>query len=193
MATVIITGGGGFLGQCLATSLLRSPEVFVTLSTPNGKEEIASDVVKIVLADVAFSETDQLQPLVRDGIKSGSVELRSGSVASEEFCFSLLSDQSSCNVSVFHLGAVMSGTGESNFDLCMDVNLRGSLNMLEAARAHQSRVKFIYASAGATIGSGAPTDWIQKEDVITDATRATPHTTYGEFTTFICSPCFHDF
>ena len=35
------------------------------------------------------------------------------------------------------------------------------------------------SSAGATLGSGAPTDYVCKDDVVGDATRATPHTTYG--------------
>ena len=37
----------------------------------------------------------------------------------------------------------------------------------------------LFASAGATIGSGAPTDYVSKEDTISDSSRATPHTTYG--------------
>ena len=74
----------------------------------------------------------------------------------------------------------MSGTGEADFDLCMGVNMRGTLQMLESARhCGATRPRFIYASAGATLGAGAPTDFISKDDVVGDSTRATPHTTYG--------------
>ena len=146
MTVTIITGGGGFLGQCLASSLLSE-----------------TDVGKVILADVAFPPSHELQPQIVQGIAQGRVECKSGSVAKKEFCNSVLSS-SEKDVSVYHLGAVMSGTGEADFDLCMQVNLFGTMNMLEAARAHPSRVKFVYASAGATIGSGSPQDWIQKED-----------------------------
>lgn len=74
----------------------------------------------------------------------------------------------------------MSGDGERDFDLCVRVNLYSCLNMLEGARSKLAvKAKFILTSAGATIGSDADTDYITKDDVISDASRATPHTTYG--------------
>jgi len=74
----------------------------------------------------------------------------------------------------------MSGQGETDFDMCMGVNLHGTLHMLEAARhCGAPRPRFVMASAGATLGSGAPTDYVTKDDVVADSTRATPHTSYG--------------
>ena len=74
-------------------------------------------------------------------------------------------------------------------DLAMNVNLRGTMNMLDATRAWQEapssstvssmRPTFMFSSAGATIGAGHPADWISHVDTISDSTRATPHTTYG--------------
>jgi D-erythronate 2-dehydrogenase len=64
--------------------------------------------------------------------------------------------------------------------------------MLEAARRTQDFPKFVFASAGATMGSGAPTDYIQKEDTIADSTCATPHTTYG-MTKACCELLLSDF
>ena len=183
MTVVIITGGAGFLGQSLASCILKD-------CSSAGSDD--NTVSHIVLADVAFPPVEEMQPSVAQAMADGTVTCRAGSVASREYCDSLLrmsASMSSGSVSIFHLSAIMSGQGEMDFDLCMDVNLRGTMHMLEAARAHSQsqsqsrpqsgRVKFVYASAGATIGSGAPQDWIQKEDVITDATRATPHTSYG--------------
>ena len=74
----------------------------------------------------------------------------------------------------------MSGQGEADFDLAMNVNLHGTMHMLEAARhCGALRPRFVMASAGATLGAGAPTDFVTKDDIVGDATRATPHTSYG--------------
>ena len=172
MARVVITGGCGFLGQALARSLLRRGSL---LFHHHGTTEATAAIQDLVLVDVArperflFSELEQ----------SARVEV--GSIADASFCRELLSQRdASSPVSVFHLGAVMSGQGEADFDLCMDVNLHGTLNLLEAARhCGAPRPRIIMASAGATLGAGAPTDWLTKDDAVADSTRATPHTTYG--------------
>lgn len=176
---VIITGGGGFLGQCVATALLQKG----TLTKEQQDGTLTQvDIGQIVLADIAFPPT--LQPLLETSDKVSRVQ---GDVSDSQFCtgklFSLVTSETTC-VSIFHMGAVMSGDGERDFDLAMRVNLQGTMNMLDGARRlvfekYGYTAKFVFASAGATIGSGAPTDYVQKADVISDASRATPHTTYG--------------
>lgn len=176
MASVIITGGGGFLGQCLASALLKEGQIQTESS---GKVALE----KLILADIFFPPNkSDLQPRIAS---SKIVVLKQGDVSDRAYCDDLLQEASaSQHVSIFHLGGVMSADGERDFDLAMRVNLYGTMNMLEAARSSSSGnnkecPKFIFASAGATMGSGSPTDYIQKEDTISDATRATPHTTYG--------------
>jgi NAD(P)-dependent dehydrogenase (short-subunit alcohol dehydrogenase family) len=172
VAVVIITGGGGFLGQCVASALLETGTI--------GTEQGDVPITKLVLADIAFPLT--LQSTIE---QSDIVKKCRGDVSDLAFVNSLYAETADAkNVSIFHLGAVMSGDGERDFDLCMRVNLHGFMNMIEGGRTHVFQKlgfapKFIFASAGATIGSGAPTDYITKEDTISDATRATPHTTYG--------------
>lgn len=171
-AVVIITGGGGFLGQCLASALLEKGEI--------KSETAVHPISSLVLADIAFPPT--LQPAIE---ASNLVKKIQGDVSDPSYCDTLYAETSSAaHVSVFHLGAVMSGDGERDFDLCMRVNLHGFLNMMEGARRHVYEklgfaAKLVFASAGATIGSGAPTDYVKKDDTISDASRATPHTTYG--------------
>lgn len=175
MASVIITGGGGFLGQCLASALLKDGQIQTESS---GKVALE----KLILADIFFPPNkSDLQPLIAS---SNIVVLKQGDVSDRAYCDGLLQEASSSqHVSIFHLGGVMSADGERDFDLALRVNLYGTMNMLEATRSagHKSKEcpKFVFASAGATMGSGSPTDYIQKDDTISDATRATPHTTYG--------------
>jgi len=102
-----------------------------------------------------------------------------GDISDASFCKALFAGATG-PVSVFHLGAIMSGHGEADFDRCVHVNLRGTMHLLEAARqCGAPRPRFVMTSAGATLGAGAPTDFVTKDDEVSDATRATPHTTYG--------------
>ena len=167
MARVVITGGCGFLGQSVARAVLRRGH----LSGAAGPSAVA----EVLLADVA-----RPPKLLFDELEEGA-QVVMGDVSEASFCRSLFACAKP--VSVFHLGAVMSGAGEAGdagFDLCLDVNVKGTWNLLEAARHSSSaRPRFIMASAGATLGSGAPTDFVTASDRVGDSTRATPHTTYG--------------
>ena len=164
---VIITGGGGFIGQVLAKEILSRG----VLRSEDGLVR----VTEIVLCDIVPPK----EPLVVSELVSVSV----GDVSDKSYCESLVLGDSSEGLAVFHLGAVMSGTGEANFDLCVSVNLQGTVNMLDCAKQWKERNSktptFIFTSAGATIGSGHPADWVSASDIISDATRPTPHTTYG--------------
>ena len=126
-----------------------------------------------MLADVMQPE----QMLFSDVEEQARVVI--GDISDAAYCKELFTGAKG-PVSIFHMGAVMSGQGESDFDLCLNVNLFGTINLLEAARqSNVTRPRFVMTSAGATLGSGAATDFVTKEDIVSDATRATPHTTYG--------------
>ena len=178
---VVITGGGGFLGQILAREIL---------TTNNSRLRCGSNievkVVEMILADIVEPPGYLFE--LETYAESNNVALRFvvGDVTDLEYCKSIIGTRTNYGLSVFHLGAVMSGAPP---DLAMDVNLRGTMNMLDATRAWQeapssstvssTRPTFIFSSAGATIGAGHPADWISHGDTISDSTRATPHTTYG--------------
>jgi nucleoside-diphosphate-sugar epimerase len=166
---VVITGGAGFLGQSLARSLVRRGAL---LTHGHDGQESTAKIQSIVLADVH-------RPELLDGAGGVDTSVAVGDVADRAFCDALVGDGAG-PLSVFHLGAVMSGMGEADFDLCLATNLAGTMHMLEAARRSGApRPRFVYASAGATLGAGAPTDWVASDGEVSDATRATPHTTYG--------------
>ncbi len=166
---IIVTGGGGFLGQLVARDAIRKGKL--TVHTGSGAEE-AQPVDEVVLADVVPVTLNY------EELKSDAVRVAVGDVSDRAFCDSLF--EGATAVSVFHLGSVLSGEGEADFDLCMRVNMTGTINMLEAARACGAlRPRFLFASTMATVGTGKVGDHLSTGDAITDASRACPHTTYG--------------
>lgn len=146
---VIITGGCGFLGQMLAQQVMKKG--FLQSHGLDG--ESAKPVNEILLADVARPPRLLLSEL-EEALADGLLRVVIGDVSDESFCVSLFEGAS--DVSVFHLGAVKSGQGEAGFDLCLRVNLVGTMRILEAGRASTSlQPRFILTSAGATIlGAG---------------------------------------
>ena len=142
---VVITGGTGFLGQLTARAILRRGSLLAHAAS--GKE-VPARVTEVVLADIV-----RPPQLMFNLEQDSSVSVAIGSVVDKPFSDSLISGATS--LSVFHLGAIMSGHGEQDFDLCLQTNLIGTMNLLEAARAcPASRPRFMFASTMATIGTG---------------------------------------
>ncbi len=73
---------------------------------------------------------------------------------------------------VFHLAAIVSGQAEAEFDTGMRVNLDGTLNVFEAARALGTKPVVVFTSSCAVYGGEIP-------DEIEDWTTLNPQTSYG--------------
>lgn len=123
---VLVTGGAGFIGSNLVDGLLdRGDEVVVLDNLTTGRstnlEHAIANGAKLVVEDI------------RDGDLTGSLlEAEKPEV-------------------VFHLAAqidVRVSTARPSFDA--EVNVIGTINMLEAARAAGTR-RFVYASTGGAI------------------------------------------
>lgn len=72
---------------------------------------------------------------------------------------------------IFHLGALLSAVGEKNPKLAMDVNIKGSMNIIEAANMYKCRL-FIPSTIGA-FGPSTP------KDMTPDVCIMRPTTMYG--------------
>lgn len=129
---VLITGGGGFLGQKLAHALAQSGvlrgrpvSALTLLDLATSPAPDATFPVSSVAADLAASDA-----LTRATAQPFDV--------------------------IFHLAAVVSGAAEADFDLGLRVNLMGTLNLLTAARAQGNAPIVVYASSVAVHGGEAP-------------------------------------
>ena len=150
---ILITGGGGFLGQRVARALLAQGD------TVNSKGE-RKPISRITLMDIA-------EPA--NGVKDARIRFVKGEVSDAAAVAAALGLDTD---GVFHLAAVVSGQAESDFELGMRVNLDGYRVVLEACRKAGNRPRLLFSSSIAVFGTPLP-------DVITDATTPTPQASYG--------------
>ena len=77
------------------------------------------------------------------------------------------------DISIFHLGAMVSGGCEEDFDGAWRVNVEGTRNVLEAARALGSAPRLVFTSTMGAFGG----DYVREP--VGDFTKQSPQTTYG--------------
>ncbi|HDX8435811.1 TPA: SDR family oxidoreductase [Aeromonas dhakensis] len=124
---IIITGGGGFLGQKLARALLHSSLPFSEL----------------LLVDI------QEPPALADPrVRCLQADLTAPGVAE-----SLINERTTV---VYHLAAIVSSHAEQDFDLGWQVNLDTTRSLLEACRHTRPGIRFIFTSSLAVYGGPLP-------------------------------------
>lgn len=145
---ILITGGGGFVGMKLARALAAAGKL-------RGKA-----ISEIVLADLKAPAAEGLAgPVtglaldIRDAAAVKAALVRPFDV-------------------IFHLAAIVSGQAEADFDLGIAVNIFGTLNLFQAARAAGNCPVVVYASSIAAHGGEEP-------EVIVDGVELNPQTSYG--------------
>lgn len=149
---VVITGGGGMLGRKLARKLLDGTRLVAA-------DGVARLVDELILFDAVHPD---------DGIEADSrVTVVTGDITDRMTVDGVIDG---ATASVFHFAAVVSGGAEADFDLGYRVNLDGSRNVLEAARATDTCPRVLFTSSLAAYGG---------ERTVDDRTPLTPRTSYG--------------
>ena len=150
---ILITGGGGFLGQRVARALLAQGDAV------NARGERGA-IKRITLLDIA-------EPA--NAVRDPRVNFVRGEVSNHGAVAEALGMDTDA---VFHLAAVVSGQAEADFELGMRVNLDGLRVVLESCRKVGNRPRLLFASSIAVFGTPLP-------EVITDSTTPTPQASYG--------------
>jgi nucleoside-diphosphate-sugar epimerase len=151
---ILITGGGGFLGQRVARELLAHGVSF------GGSARVP--LRELVLFDVA-------EPPAAVATQDARIRFIKGEVSDRAAVVSALGSDTN---GIIHLAAVVSGQAEADFDIGMRVNLDGTRNVLDACRAAGNCPRLLFSSSIAVFGIPLPA-------VVDDATTPTPQASYG--------------
>lgn len=129
---VLITGGGGFLGQKLARALVARGQI-------RGRAITAMELVDLVPPAKVKADFP---------VETHARDIADAAAMAESF-------RHKPDV-VWHLAAVVSGAAEADLDLGLRVNLHGTLNIFEAARGAGNGPVVVYASSWAAHGGEEP-------------------------------------
>lgn len=152
---LLITGGGGFLGDRLARALLAR-------GTLAGQA-----ITQIVLTDIAPPRADLLAD-ARVQARTGPLLTHTDALREDNFD------------GVFHLASAVSGECEADFDLGLRSNLDSTRALLDALRANVNAggkaARVVFSSSVAVFG---PDPAVPLPGVVADDTLPAPQTSYG--------------
>ncbi len=152
---VVITGAAGMVGRKFAARLARDGDVA-------GRE-----ITRLTLSDI-------VTPPAPEGL-SGRITARAEDFTDPSVATALAAERPDM---IFHLGAIISGEAERDFDKGYRVNLDGTRALLEAIRREGARPgapyvpRFVFTSSSGAFGAPFP-------PVISDDFALTPLTSYG--------------
>jgi D-erythronate 2-dehydrogenase len=146
---IVITGANGFIGQQLTTALLQRAR----------QQHHQWPITRISAVDLT------LEKLPTDPLLQGIA----GSFGDPHVLHQLLSAPADL---VFHLASVPSGRSESDPNFGMEVNVHGTLRLLDALKAQGNQPTLIFASSIAVYGK-------PQVPLVTDDTLPTPTLSYG--------------
>ena len=152
---LLITGGGGFLGDRLARALLARG----TLA--------GQPITRVVLADIAPPRPDLLND-ARVEARTGALLTQTEALRDEPFD------------GVFHLASAVSGECEADFDLGLRSNVDSTRALLDAIRFNVNHggkaPRLVFSSSVAVFG---PDPAVPLPAIVADDTLPAPQTSYG--------------
>lgn len=146
---VLIIGGGGFIGQKLARALVARGEL-------NGRALKSISLVDVVEPGPIEGGCIRVDTSICDITDKASV----AEALTEDVDV------------VYLLAAIVSAHAEEDFDAGWNINMMGTLNVLERARELGSKPRVVFTSSIAVYGGEVP-------DPIVDHSLLNPQTSYG--------------
>jgi nucleoside-diphosphate-sugar epimerase len=152
---LLITGGGGFLGDRLARALLARGSL------------AGQKITKVVLTDIAPPRNDLLAD-ARVEARTGALLTQTDALREEPFD------------GVFHLASAVSGECEADFDLGLRSNIDSTRALLDAVRHNVNgggkAPRLVFSSSVAVFG---PDPAVPMPKIVADDTLPAPQTSYG--------------
>ena len=152
---LLITGGGGFLGDRLARALLARGAL------------AGRQITRLVLSDIAPPRADLLADPRVEG-RTGALLTQTDALRHEAFD------------GVFHLASAVSGECEADFDLGLRSNIDSTRALLDAIRtrvtAGGTAPRLVFSSSVAVFG---PDPAVPLPKIVADDTLPAPQTSYG--------------
>lgn len=145
---IIVIGGGGMIGQKLARALAARGALRGRRISHMTLADVIDPAPVEALFEVSTQRLDITDRAAVDAALAGRPDV------------------------IYHLAAIVSGQAEAEFDLGLRINLWGSLNIFEAARALGTCPVVVYTSSIAVYGGEIP-------EPIEDWTTLNPQTSYG--------------
>lgn len=152
---IIVTGAAGFIGQMVVRALDAAERVWL-----DGTERRVSAILAVDIA---------AEPLAALAADCRKVHALHGGLGDAAVLSRIVSDEPDL---IIHLAAVVSGQAEADWDLGMEVNLQGTLALIDACRRMARPPVFVFSSSVAVFSCA-------DNDTITEDALPAPRSSYG--------------
>lgn len=180
---VLITGAGGFLGQCLASALMKNPSVESLLLT---------DVAEPNIPSITDCSQEQQKNSSSNKNCCCSVRATKADLTQRQGCEAVISPNLT---HVYLLHGIMSGAAEANLELGLAVNVDSMRNMLDTLRKIKRGIRVIFPSSLAVFGpaaAAAEEGGGSSHVVVSEETMPSPQSSYGA-QKYICEILLNDY